>query len=269
MWTQSACSSPETSAGPSERIGLMRRRHRPHVGRHSEAVKKPTTARLVTLLVDLAGEPFCMPPRRAALHIDDLAVAEGKHLVALLPRAVLVYPLCRADDHVVADAGESWPDIDSTVAVLVDLEGQDLTGLVGPASGRPAFPPEVAVRDATPFTVVGDQVGERARVASMQCVRRSLKFLDHDRIMPSAEQFNRARALHLLGSISARSASRRARARRPRLPARGSSAAVHELVEDSIGAGNGEAVDEVVAEILRERRRWVAPGRLVDVHERK
>ena len=116
-------------------------------------------------MVDLACEPFRVPSCRAALHVDDLVAADGEYLVALLARPVLVHPLCRADDHVVADTGELGLDVDSTVAAFANLEGQDRTGLVGAASGGCAFPPQVAVRDAAPLALLGDQVGERTGVA--------------------------------------------------------------------------------------------------------
>ncbi len=59
-------------------------------------------------------------------------------------------------DHLVADSGELGPDVDSPVAAFADLEGQDLTGLVGAVSGRCAFPPEVAMRDAAPIALICD-----------------------------------------------------------------------------------------------------------------
>jgi hypothetical protein len=74
------------------------------------------------------------------------------------------------------------------------LEGQDLTGLVGPASGRCALPPEMAVRDAAPLALVCDQVGERSRVASVERVRRRSELVDHTEIMPPARLAARARS---------------------------------------------------------------------------
>ena len=38
-------------------------------------------------------EPFGFPTRRAALHIDDFAVAEGQYLVADLPATIGTHPL--------------------------------------------------------------------------------------------------------------------------------------------------------------------------------
>jgi hypothetical protein len=133
-----------------------------------------------------AGEPFGLPAGRAALHVDDLAVSESQHLEALLPPAALVHPLGRADDHVVANACEVGPDVESTVAALADLGGQDLTGLVWAVSGRCALPPQVAVRDAAPLALVCDQLRERSGVASVERIRRDSELVDHGRIMTPA-----------------------------------------------------------------------------------
>lgn len=127
----------------------------------------------------LAREPLGLLAGRAALYVDDLAVPEREHLEALLARARVVDPLGRADDDVVADSGELGLDVDSSAAAFVDLEGQDLTGLVGAVSGGCAFPPEVAVRDAAPLAFVGDQFGEWAAIASVERIRRCSELVDH------------------------------------------------------------------------------------------
>ena len=114
------------------------------------------------------GEPLGLPAGRAALHVDDLAVSEREHLEALLPHSGLVHPSGGADDEVVGDSGELGLDVDSAVASFADLEGQDLTGLVGAVSGRRPFPPQVAVWDAAPLALVCDELGERSGVASRE-----------------------------------------------------------------------------------------------------
>ena len=131
-----------------------------------------------------ARETFGLAARRAALHVDDLAVAEREHLVALLAAAVGAEPLGGADDLVVADLGEFGLDGDAVLAAFADLEGQDLTGLVRAVSGRRALPPQVAVRDAAPLALLGDQGGEWFRVALVERCRCGAKLVDHARIMP-------------------------------------------------------------------------------------
>src|SRR6266516_2006887 len=129
----------------------------------------------------------------AALHVDDLAVADREYLEAFLAAPVRAEPLRRADDHVIADPGELGLHLDSAVAARAGLGGQDLTGLVGAVSGGRAFPPQVTVRAASPLAFVCDQVGERAGVASVEGFRRGAELVDHDRIMPSAWPLTGAR----------------------------------------------------------------------------
>jgi hypothetical protein len=69
--------------------------------------------------------------RRASLHVDDLSVAEGDHLGALVPRAVFADRPRQADDRFVSHLSELRPHLDPQLAVLLDLKPQDLTGLVG------------------------------------------------------------------------------------------------------------------------------------------
>jgi hypothetical protein len=125
------------------------------------------------------GEPLGLPTGCAALHVDDLAVSECEHLEALLARARLVHPSGGADDDVVAGSGELRLDVDSTVSSFADLEGQDLTGLVGAVSGRRAFPPKAAVWDAAPLALVRDELGERSGVASVERIRCCSELVDH------------------------------------------------------------------------------------------
>src|SRR3982074_2684450 len=89
--------------------------------------------------------------RRAALHVHDLAIAESEHLEALMSNAVGAQPPGGADDLVSADPCELGPDFDPSLAPLLDLKRQDLTGLVGAVSDRRPFPPQEAMRDAAPL----------------------------------------------------------------------------------------------------------------------
>ena len=132
------------------------------------------------------GEAFCLPSCSAALHVDDLAVADRKNLEPFLAATIGTEPLRRADDHVVADLAELRLHLDTAPGALADLEGQDLTGLVGAVSGGCALPPQMAVRDAAPRALVADAVSERPRVASVECFGRGAKLIDHVQIMPPA-----------------------------------------------------------------------------------
>jgi len=69
--------------------------------------------------------------------------------------------------------------LESSLAPLLDLELQDLTGLDWAASGRCPFPPEVAVRHTAPFRVLGEQRGQRLWIALIQCLGRGAKLIDH------------------------------------------------------------------------------------------
>lgn len=96
---------------------------------------------LSALAAPAAGETLGLAASRAALQVDDLPLAEGQDLEAFVAAPVRAEPVGRADDHVVADAGELRLHLDAAVAALPDLEGQDLTGLVGAASRRRVLPP--------------------------------------------------------------------------------------------------------------------------------
>lgn len=175
-----------------------------HPGRTSFLKRGQLGSCVAWLGASSAREPLGLAAGRAALHVDDLAVTEREHLKALLPRAGLVHPQRGADDHVVADSGEFGLHVDSPGAAFVDLEGQDLTGLVGPVSGRRPLPPQMATGDAAPFALVGDQLGERSRVASVEGIRRRPELVDHDRIMPPARWVHSSAfaAGHRLGQVS-------------------------------------------------------------------
>src|SRR5581483_11772142 len=127
----------------------------------SRAASEPASA------APQAGEALGLPAGRAALHVDDLAVPDREHLEALPPCAVLPHPRRRADDPVVSDPRELRLDLERS-ASLLQPEAQDLTGLVGAASGRGALPPQAAVGNAAPLAVVCDQGCERFRVAPVE-----------------------------------------------------------------------------------------------------
>jgi hypothetical protein len=116
--------------------------------------------------------------RPAALHVDDLAVADRQDLIALVLPSVITSPRGRADDLVVADHRElglypDWP------TALLDLERQDLTGLVRAPSGWGVLPPEVTVGGAAPFCIVGEEKRERLRITLIQRLRCHTKLIDH------------------------------------------------------------------------------------------
>jgi hypothetical protein len=100
-------------------------------------------------------------------------------LEALLPSAVAAGPLRRADDLVVTDSPELGLQIDAPLAPFLNLEPQDLTGLVGAASGGSALPPEMAAGDTAPFRVFGEQGAEGLGVALVECCGRRPQLFDH------------------------------------------------------------------------------------------
>jgi hypothetical protein len=113
------------------------------------------------------------------LKVNDLPVPERDDLVTLDALSTLIQPRGRADHPVLTNERELGLDLRRSTASFLDLERQDLTGLVGPASGRRPFPPEVARRNAAPLRVLGQQRSKRAGVALAQCLCRSSKFIDH------------------------------------------------------------------------------------------
>ena len=110
---------------------------------------------LTIRLLLASREAFGFAAGGAALHVDDLAVAEREDLEAFVAPAIGSKPLRRADD-LVADLGELRLHGDPSLAPLVDLKVQDLTGLIGTVSNRCALPPQMAVRDAAPLIVFRD-----------------------------------------------------------------------------------------------------------------
>ncbi len=127
----------------------------------------------------LPGESLGLTSRLAALDIHDLAVANRQNLVALDSRAVLVEPDRRADDPVVRDHAEFRLDARGSAAPLVDLELQDLTGLVRSASVRRSFPPQMTTGDATPFGILSEERCKRLRVAVAKRIGSSAEPFDH------------------------------------------------------------------------------------------
>lgn len=132
------------------------------------------------------GEAFRRPAGRAALHVDDLAAVDRQDLEVLVLGSVRVTPGGRADQLVVADHRELGFDREAGPAVLGDLERQDLTGLVGAVSGGRVLPPQVTVRDAAPFGVVGEERGEGAGIAAVERVGRCAQLVDHEPSMSLA-----------------------------------------------------------------------------------
>jgi hypothetical protein len=110
--------------------------------------------------------------RGAALHVGDLAVAEGDHLEALCMAPVSGNPAGCTDDLVLRDLHELRLHLDPLVAALVNLELQDLTGLVRPASRWCVLPPETTVRDAPPLRIFGEERRERLRIAMIERLDR-------------------------------------------------------------------------------------------------
>lgn len=127
----------------------------------------------------VSREALGVPTRRAALHVDDLSATEGDHLVALVSSSFGIGPPGRADDLVIADLGELRLHLDPSRAPFLDLELQDLTGLVRAVSRGCVFPPQMAVGDAAPFCVSGEQERERCRIAAIESFGRSAKLIDH------------------------------------------------------------------------------------------
>ena len=132
------------------------------------------------LVARLAGssEAFGLSTACEALHVGDLAVADGEDLVSLLSPARRVQA-SGGDDDVVADLPEFGLDVERLVAAFSALELQDLTGLVRTASGRCLFPPEVSVRDAPPLRVCVEQGDERLEVSAIQSLGGTSKFVEH------------------------------------------------------------------------------------------
>lgn len=119
----------------------------------------------------------------AAPHVNDLSVAHGQHLIPLDSTAAASdEPLRRADD-LVADLRELGLHLDPLLASLLDLELENLTGLIGAVSGRCAFPPQMTVRDTAPLRILCEQRGKRLRVTAIECFGCRTKLVDHRLIL--------------------------------------------------------------------------------------
>jgi hypothetical protein len=115
-----------------------------------------------------------------ALHVNDLSVTHGQHLIPLDSTAASGdEPPRRADDLVVADASELGLYLDPPLALLLDLKLENRTGLIGAASRRRAFPPQMPVRDAAPLRVLCEKRGKRLRVTAIECFGCRAKLVDH------------------------------------------------------------------------------------------
>lgn len=64
-------------------------------------------------------------------------------------------------------------------AALVELELQDLPGLVRPASTRGVLPPQVTTADAAPLAVFVDQCNEWLRITPVERIDRGPQLVDH------------------------------------------------------------------------------------------
>ena len=132
--------------------------------------------------------------RGEALHVNDLAVADGEDHEAVSLRLAGRPPGGGPDD-LVADLREGGLDPHQLRAVLPPLELQDLTGLVRPSSTGRVLPPKVPVRDATPFAVLVDQRNERLDISLVEGLDRRSQVIDHSLMVepldPGNEGFSR------------------------------------------------------------------------------
>ena len=127
-----------------------------------------------------ACEALGLAAGAAALHVDDRPVAKSEDLEALVLSSIRSEPLRRADDLVVADQRELGLDLDAVIAAPLDLNPQDLAGLIGAVTSGSAFPPEAPARDATPLVLIADQRGEGLRVTPVERFGCSSKPIDHE-----------------------------------------------------------------------------------------
>ena len=115
----------------------------------------------------------------AALHVDDLSVTHGQHLIPLDSAAAAGDEPPRRADDLVADLRELGLHLDLPLASLLDLKLENLTGLVGAVSCRRAFPPQMPVRDTAPLGPLSEQRGKRLGVTAIECFSCRTKFVDH------------------------------------------------------------------------------------------
>ena len=114
----------------------------------------------------------------AVLHVDDLPVPHAQYLIPLDSRAIGNEPV-RGSDDLVADLRELWLHLDPSLAPLLDLKLENLTGLVGAVSGGCVFPPQMTARDTTPLRVLCEQRSKRFRVTAVECFGCRTKLVDH------------------------------------------------------------------------------------------
>ena len=112
-------------------------------------------------------EPLGLTARRTPLHVDDLAVAHCEHHEPLLMAVIRRSPRGRPDD-LVTYLRELGRDSGQMRTLLLQLELQDLTGVVGTASTRRLLPPQMAVGDSAPFAVLVDKRKKRLRVSAVE-----------------------------------------------------------------------------------------------------
>ena len=74
-----------------------------------------------------------------------------------MSNTVGAHPLGGADELVIADLRKRRLDFDPSLAPLLDLKRQDLTGLLWAVSDRAPFPPQEAVRHAPPLCILREQ----------------------------------------------------------------------------------------------------------------
>jgi hypothetical protein len=80
---------------------------------------------------------------------------------------------------------------------LLDLELQDLTGLVRAASGWCVLPPEMAAGDAAPFRVFGEERHEGLGIAAVESFGCGAKPVDHHLSIPGGRNVRLPGTLHV------------------------------------------------------------------------
>jgi hypothetical protein len=126
-------------------------------------------------------EPVRLAAGRKALHVDNLALANGEDHEPIPATIAGCTPGCGRDD-LVADLSELRCDFRWTPATtLIELKLQGLPGLVRPSSTRSLFPPQVPGSEAAPLAALVDQSQERLDVSLVQRLDRDPQLVDHDR----------------------------------------------------------------------------------------
>ena len=117
--------------------------------------------------------------RATHLHVCDLVVSKRQHVPARIADLVHAGAVHRADQLVVASPRKRRVELEAVGTSLPDPVRQDLTGLVGAASGRRVLPPQEAVRHAAPFRVFGEQGRERLGITFVESLDCLPKPVDH------------------------------------------------------------------------------------------